>query len=242
MVISARFAPLPPSRYFCSFEPSSKAYTYGIARLQSGRGVAERLRAYAATTTVRASLSWMPWRFVSKKPHATMPRPRIGAERSESRQRERRNGMKNRVERGAPTARRAVDAHDLDPAFAHAERAPVSAVDGHEVEQPSTRIGRRSRTGVDDAVAQVVDPSSGALRRRVDGRRSSLALASFARRRRPTERRQVVAAVLLLARGVGIVDVRSASSTSHSRRCRSVTLSICFDVCSRSGSAAGARS
>ena len=26
-VISARFAPLPPSRYFCSFEPSSKANT-----------------------------------------------------------------------------------------------------------------------------------------------------------------------------------------------------------------------
>src|SRR6476620_1405132 len=34
-VISARFAPLPPSRYFWSRPPSSKAYTYFIAILVS---------------------------------------------------------------------------------------------------------------------------------------------------------------------------------------------------------------
>ncbi len=32
-VISARLAPLPPSRYFCSFEPSSNAYTYLVAAI-----------------------------------------------------------------------------------------------------------------------------------------------------------------------------------------------------------------
>src|SRR5262249_38739838 len=37
LVISARFAPLPPSRNFCSFEPSSNAKTYRIVFLPLGR-------------------------------------------------------------------------------------------------------------------------------------------------------------------------------------------------------------
>src|SRR3954469_1839777 len=45
LVISARLAPLPPSRNFCSLEPSSKAYTYDIA-LSCWRGASwdSRLR------------------------------------------------------------------------------------------------------------------------------------------------------------------------------------------------------
>ena len=77
-VISARFAPLPPSRNFCSLEPSSKAYTYftrvsrecsrrtgektSLPRPPPPAASASRVPGrQPSTTIVRANRSCSPW-------------------------------------------------------------------------------------------------------------------------------------------------------------------------------------
>src|SRR5260221_11848613 len=110
-VISARLAPLPPSRYFCSFEPSSKAYTYGIADLPVGTDACGRVSRLRVDDERAREL------VVDALTVAVEVRPRHHAQaedHAERRDREReQDGQREARERRVPADRRSVDPHHL---------------------------------------------------------------------------------------------------------------------------------